>query len=257
MAGNTNFPTGLDDDSSLYDVTDAVSTLQAAHHNNLKEAVKAIEAKVGVHLTSSPTALDYRIGHPTGGHIHNGASGQGPQIAFSDLAGASGAGSLFQNHPTFAQRLIPINPTSRQIGHASSTFHVDFNATTGAGNKAMISYANATNGDRDLNIYFWDSAARSQLFLDANFSYLELQPDYVAFGAGPTSMMELFVNDWTAGGLYNSKFFYWGGWGIVPPALATSAIHATYSEESQMYWDSANNKLKVYDGATWRSVAFE
>lgn len=80
MAGNTNFPTALDDDSSLYDVTDAVHTLQAAHHNNPKEAIKALEAKVGIFGTSSPTALDYRIGNPTNSHRHDGASGQGMPI---------------------------------------------------------------------------------------------------------------------------------------------------------------------------------
>jgi hypothetical protein len=75
-----NFPTSLDDDSSLFAVTDGVSTLQAAHHNNLKDAVKAIESKVGIYNTAAPTSLDYRIGNPTGGHVHNGASGQGAPI---------------------------------------------------------------------------------------------------------------------------------------------------------------------------------
>lgn len=87
MAGNTNFPTSLDDDSSLRDVTDNVSTLQAADHNNLKEAVKAIQAKVGVDFTAVPTSLDYRLGHPTDGHRHDGASGQGPPIAASAILG--------------------------------------------------------------------------------------------------------------------------------------------------------------------------
>ncbi len=80
MSGNANFPTALDDDSSLYDVTDAVSTVQAAHHNNVKEAIKAIESKVGIRATSVVTSLDYRLGNPTGGHTHDGASGMGPPI---------------------------------------------------------------------------------------------------------------------------------------------------------------------------------
>lgn len=89
MAGITNFPTSLDSDSQLFDVTDGVSSLQAAHHNNMKEAIKAIQSKVGVNLTSVPTSLDYRLGNATGGHRHDGASGHGPKInatAVEDLA---------------------------------------------------------------------------------------------------------------------------------------------------------------------------
>lgn len=80
MPGSTNFPTALDDDTSLYDVTDSVSTLQAAHHNNPKEAIKALEAKVGIYGSGVPTSLDYRIGNATNSHSHNGASGQGQRI---------------------------------------------------------------------------------------------------------------------------------------------------------------------------------
>ena len=87
MAGNTNFPTALDDNTSLHDVTDGVTALAATHHNNLKEAVKAIEAKLGIFNTTAPTALDYRLGHPSSGHQHNAASGQGPQISASALLG--------------------------------------------------------------------------------------------------------------------------------------------------------------------------
>lgn len=87
MAGAANFPTALDDDTSLHDVTDGVTSLQAAHHNNMKEAVKAMQAKIGVENTSVATALDTRLGHPTMGHDHSGASGYGAPIAASALAG--------------------------------------------------------------------------------------------------------------------------------------------------------------------------
>lgn len=87
MAGITNFPTALDDNSSLIDVSDGVSSLQAAHHNNLKEAIKAIQSKVGINLTSDPASLDYRLGNATAGHRHDGASGQGAQIAATSIAG--------------------------------------------------------------------------------------------------------------------------------------------------------------------------
>lgn len=102
MAGNTNFPTGLDDDSSLGDVTDGVSTLQAVHHNNLKEAIKALEAKVGILGSGAATSLDYRIGNATNSHSHNGASGQGQRInptaiLFSDGEPLSAARRFTEN----------------------------------------------------------------------------------------------------------------------------------------------------------------
>lgn len=86
MSGSANFPTSLDDDTSLHDVTDTVTAIIAAHHNNPKEAIKAIEAKLGIYNTSAPTSIDYRLGHHTGGHQHNGASGQGIQISASNVA---------------------------------------------------------------------------------------------------------------------------------------------------------------------------
>lgn len=80
MSGAANFPTALDDDSSLGDVTDGVSALTADHHNNIKEAVKKIEAKLGINVTSAPTSIDYRLGNPTNSHKHDGASGQGARV---------------------------------------------------------------------------------------------------------------------------------------------------------------------------------
>lgn len=87
MSGQTNFPTSLDDDVSLYDVTDGTSDVLAAHHNNIKEAVKALETKIGIYNTAVATALDFRVGNPTGSHTHDGASGNGIQInpAFIDI----------------------------------------------------------------------------------------------------------------------------------------------------------------------------
>lgn len=90
MAGQTNFPTALDDNTSLYDVTDSVTSLVAAHHNNLKEAVKEIEKKIGIEQTTSPTSLDVRIGSPTLSHTHNGASGQAQAINASTILVPSG-----------------------------------------------------------------------------------------------------------------------------------------------------------------------
>jgi hypothetical protein len=106
MAGNTNFPTALDDDTSLHDVSDGVSTLQAAHHNNTKEAIKAIEAKIGIRNTAAPTSLDYRLGHPTAGHVHDGASGQGAPINPSNITMPQG-GQLYDYERWTAQIIRP------------------------------------------------------------------------------------------------------------------------------------------------------
>lgn len=90
MAGVTNYPTALDNDSSLGDVTDGVSTLLDEHHNNPKEAIKAIEAKLGIYATDVATTIDARVGHPTYGHGHNGASGGGPKINPTNISVPSG-----------------------------------------------------------------------------------------------------------------------------------------------------------------------
>ncbi len=81
----TNFPAALDDDSSLYTVTDNVTAITAAHHNNLKDAVKAVEAKLGISNGIVATAMDYLLSHPSAGHAHNAASGQGRRISHGDL----------------------------------------------------------------------------------------------------------------------------------------------------------------------------
>lgn len=94
MSGNTNFPTALDDNTSLGDVVDNVTAVVASHHNNPKEAIKAMQAKIGIYNTSAPTSLDARLGHPTFGHDHNGASGHGLKIAASAIVGQLGATQL-------------------------------------------------------------------------------------------------------------------------------------------------------------------
>jgi len=90
MSGQSNFPTSVDDDTSLFDVTDGTSTLIASHHNNIKEAVKAIEQKVGIYSTAAPTTIDYRLGNPTDSHRHDGASGHGRKIDPTNIVVPSG-----------------------------------------------------------------------------------------------------------------------------------------------------------------------
>lgn len=147
MSGNTNFPTAVDDDTSLFDVTDASSTLIAAHHNNLKEAIKKMQAKIGIFNSAAPTSLDYRLGNPTGGHTHDGASGSGGPLSASALV--SGI-SFIHVIPWYYQGSIPSGaslgapialPQTRQLlsvnaqlrrapSGATATFDINFGATS-------------------------------------------------------------------------------------------------------------------------------
>lgn len=55
---STNFPTSLDSYASIVDGT---TILEAAHHNNVADAIEALEAKVGVDSSSVAGSLDYKV----------------------------------------------------------------------------------------------------------------------------------------------------------------------------------------------------
>jgi hypothetical protein len=59
----TNFPTALDALRAGQGLTDGVSIYTAAPHNNLMDAVDALQAKVGVANSAVPTSLDYQVAH--------------------------------------------------------------------------------------------------------------------------------------------------------------------------------------------------
>lgn len=65
----TNFPTSLDDDTSLIVVTDITTDVLAVHHNYLKDAVKAIETKFGVGA-DTPTSGEFLVGNTAAGSSH-------------------------------------------------------------------------------------------------------------------------------------------------------------------------------------------
>jgi hypothetical protein len=58
MAGSTDFPVSLD---SLGSVTDAVDDVDDDHVNDLRRAVEAIEAKVGIDSSAVTSSLDYLV----------------------------------------------------------------------------------------------------------------------------------------------------------------------------------------------------
>lgn len=67
---STNFPSSLD---SFTDKVDGTDYPQAAHINNLQDAIEALEAKVGVDSSAVSTSLDYKLTNTTSGHDHDGS----------------------------------------------------------------------------------------------------------------------------------------------------------------------------------------
>jgi hypothetical protein len=57
----TNFPTSLDALRANQGITDGTTIVTVAPHNNLMDAVDALEAKVGVNSSAVTTSLDYKI----------------------------------------------------------------------------------------------------------------------------------------------------------------------------------------------------
>jgi len=57
----SKFPQELDTDIELYEVENAVDDILAEHHNVLKEAIKKIEAKLGIDMSEVRTSLDYIV----------------------------------------------------------------------------------------------------------------------------------------------------------------------------------------------------
>jgi hypothetical protein len=106
----TNFPTALDDDGSLYQVTDLSSALIAAHHNSIKDAVKEIEVMLGIRSSGVPTSIQYRLGNPTGGHTHDfNASGMGGPVYNAVFPQHASAISAFRGGLAIQ---LPIQPTT-------------------------------------------------------------------------------------------------------------------------------------------------
>lgn len=60
-----NFPTSLDDSTSLVTVTDNVTDALAIHQNYKRDAIVAIETKIGIGA-STPTANTFLKGTGTG-----------------------------------------------------------------------------------------------------------------------------------------------------------------------------------------------
>jgi len=129
---STNFPTSLDDTTTMPVVIDNTTNVLASHHNNQSDALQAVETKVG---TGASTATDgkFLVGNTTAGSsqwriiaasdipdisgtyapaaegvtngdTHDHSGGDGAQIAYSSLSGT----------PT-----IPVKATGAEINTAT------------------------------------------------------------------------------------------------------------------------------------------
>lgn len=53
------FPVDLDTDAELHHVEDGVDTVLALHHNDPKDAILALEAKVGIDGSAVTSSIDF------------------------------------------------------------------------------------------------------------------------------------------------------------------------------------------------------
>lgn len=72
----TNFPTALDTFTARSDG----QTIDAAHVNDLQDAVAAVQAKVGADGSAAPTSLDYRVDA-----LESAAGGGAPEYDFTPV----------------------------------------------------------------------------------------------------------------------------------------------------------------------------
>lgn len=73
----SNFPTSLDNDTSLYLVEQLVTVVRDEHHNVLKNAIIALETKLGIDSSAVVTTIDYLLKNASSnnpGHTHDGAA---------------------------------------------------------------------------------------------------------------------------------------------------------------------------------------
>jgi len=57
----TKYPVELDTDTELYEVVDNEDDVIAAHHNVLKDAIKAVQEKLGIDDSAIETTIDFLL----------------------------------------------------------------------------------------------------------------------------------------------------------------------------------------------------
>lgn len=124
----TSYPTSLDTNTTLFQVSTG-DTLSEAHHNNLKDAVIALQTKVGVDSSADATSLDYLLTNSASinpGHKHTGSS-----ITFED--GSAAAPGLVFGNPSTDTTTGLFHDTSGEIAVASTGVEIVRVTGTGLG----------------------------------------------------------------------------------------------------------------------------
>jgi hypothetical protein len=124
-----NFPATLDDNTTLFSLANG-DVYIAQHHNNPKDAILALEAKVGVDSSAVTTSLDYLVkssGSVDPGHKHTGTT-----VTFAD--GSVGTPGLRFGSPTVTDTNTGLfHPGTGAIAFAASGTEVARIVQTGIG----------------------------------------------------------------------------------------------------------------------------
>lgn len=123
-----NFPSTLDDNTTLFNVTNGQVYI-AQMHNNPKDAILALETKVGVDGSSVVTSLDWLLKNPASvdpGHTHSGTS-----ISFAD--GTAGSPGLRFGNPITDTTTGLFHPGTGIIAFSASGAEIWRSSATGFG----------------------------------------------------------------------------------------------------------------------------
>ena len=155
---STNYPTALDDDDSMYDVTDNVDYVLANHHNALKEAVIAIETALGITGAFNFTT-DAEFSAHTGGDNPHGvdwadvSSGHDAaahnSISVTALSDMTGAGSGVVISTAERNALHPVVTTLTHTALTGKNDEADIKHLTDAQQSAL--HAAVVAGDLNHN----------------------------------------------------------------------------------------------------------
>jgi hypothetical protein len=125
-----NFPSTLDDNTTLHLVANGQVYI-ANFHNDLKDAILAVQTKVGVDNSAATTSLDYILkntGSVNPGHKHTTTS-----VNFSD--GTAGAPGLLFGNPVSDTNSGFFHPASGQFAISSGSAEIIRVTATGLGVK--------------------------------------------------------------------------------------------------------------------------
>lgn len=123
-----NYPATLDDNTTLFQIQNG-DVYIAPYHNNPKDAILALEAKVGVDGSAVATSLDYLLTNPLSvdpGHTHSGTS-----IAFAD--GSAGSPGLRFGNPVTDTTTGLFHPGTGVLAFSASGAEIWRSTATGLG----------------------------------------------------------------------------------------------------------------------------